>query len=120
MYKKRVLVLTLIISASSLGGAIMSDVFRAQRAFAQQEIKRAEAQRWDYCAITHYGKVGLEGGRTAYIATIKYYRGMGAQHEEVEGSNETDALSRAIAKLGDERWEMVNGGSSYNFKRSKP
>ena len=74
-------------------------------------------QKWEYCAITGAGGAG-SGFNYRGIATIRYLRADGWKEETVEfvpdferrndyRIHEKGALARAIAKLGDEGWEMV-------------
>lgn len=79
----------------------------------------AATKRWEYCAI-----IGIEwvGNPPATVAVIRYFP---SRTESVEGASREDAQANAIAKLGEEGWEMVGISrvdSSYPvfyFKRAK-
>jgi len=63
-------------------------------------------QEWEYCSI---GTVGA-------ITTIYYSRSTGTATEQISGNGPADSESKAIAKLGEEGWEMV---APQYFKRPK-
>ena len=47
------------------------------------------------------------GGGIKYYAKIIHFQLSGSQTEEIEGSTREEALCRAIANLGENRWELV-------------
>ena len=66
-------------------------------------------QQWEYCYVT------TDDRQTAMIC---YYRTTGIEVEKVEDpSGSLAAQGKAIAKLGEEGWEMVD---TITFKRPKP
>lgn len=94
----------------------------------RREAARADARRWEYCAITRAGQAPSLR-RSAY--SITYFLPGTARVVDVEESfSDRAALPKAIAKLGDEGWELVGegplefkvgtGGEALYFKRRKP
>ena len=74
----------------------------AARAAAQP---RRESQ-WEYCAV-----VKPQGIATPRIIFwIAYFRGEGVRTESVESTLSGNSQAKAIAKLGEEGWEMVGEG----------
>ena len=99
----------------------------------QAERASAEPKRWEYCAITgfvmHQKGFSFSSPSYAPSAVVRFFPNT---TEEVEGTNEMDALANAFTRLGDDGWELTgistnfslndgNGGSAsvYYFKRPK-
>jgi hypothetical protein len=99
----------------------------------QGERATVEPKRWEYCAITgfvvHQKGFSFSSPSYAPSAVVRFFPNT---TEEVEGTNEIDALANAFTRLGDDGWELTgvstnfslsdgNGGSSsiYYFKRPK-
>ncbi len=113
-----------------LTGGVMSDLLPA-RAAAQQATTRADQRKWEYCSITPtlVYKEELGGHRTYYVARISYHRPAGTQQETIESNSSDEAMSKALAKLGEDGWEMTgvaafssdtNGGATVlYFKRAR-
>jgi len=102
---------------------------RAQTPAAKQE---AAPTKWEYCYIKGfaYRQTGFSSSSPRVALVYVYYLPGGA--EEVEGSGEEEALGNALAKLGEDGWELTairtdlqlqdgNGkaASVYYFKRPK-
>jgi hypothetical protein len=126
--KQYLLMLALVACSVMIGAAFAGWEFAEHSAQAQQEGRRGEARKWEYCSINFNGIIGREGGATANVAVIDYHRSSGEHREEVEGASVGDALGRALFKLGENGWELVsastwasqNGGATtYHFKRLK-
>jgi len=116
--KKQALILAIIAAAAAAaGGLIAINSFGGSSVQASQG-GRAGAQKWEYCAITNvYASGGNLNERG--VATIRYFYAGGGKEETVVfvpdfGKKveyyfiENGAVSKAIAKLGDEGWEMVS------------
>jgi hypothetical protein len=68
------------------------------------------SERWEYCAVSKAGYTGSSRGGTYWIS---YFRENGVEIVEVEekASEQQGAqIARAMARLGDEGWEMVGQG----------
>ncbi|HYO64190.1 MAG TPA: hypothetical protein VER08_11210 [Pyrinomonadaceae bacterium] len=127
----QVLTAAVALAAVFAGGAAWAGLSKAGSAAAQgssPESRRADGPRWEYCAVSraHYG-----GSSRGGIYWISYFREAGVQVVEVEESAvEKNGMAKAIARLGEEGWEMVGPGqldirtgTSVNaiyFKRPKP
>jgi hypothetical protein len=81
---------------------------QAKRAQARRETKPGvtTAQKWEYCAITGVSAV-TRGGKFLSVAELCYFRGASCQEGKIEGSDNNEALARAISALGEDGWEMV-------------
>lgn len=112
-------IIMVVVIALFVSSHIAGDVF-GWKAQAQQTSKPAEMKPWEYCSVGDGGSVNGQGGGIAYVAYIVYHQSSGSQREEIESKYASDALSKAVAKLGDNGWEMVSqGDSGYHFKRPK-
>lgn len=93
----------------------------------------SKGQKWEYCAITSYYATFTDppsqpGAKVSAVASICYFEFAGCRREELKfeldlaefkkslkidrliaaGEKATEiALARAVAKLGDDGWEMV-------------
>ena len=132
--RRIVLARSLFLIAVMCSAGIM---FLPQQASAQQ--RRNKTQRWDYSAILGAGRTMPPESKDKYVgvATICYFQTSGCRKEEVvfeltyadflkdadAKQNESynriyaaparateSALSKAIAKLGNDGWEMVGEG----------
>lgn len=111
---KQILSFAAIAAVVAVVGVIAINPFRGSSVQANQG-GRSGIQKWEYCAIISAGlgtgNVGERG-----IAVIRYFQAGGLKEETVEfvpgiGKRNffltDEALDKAIAKLGDEGWEMV-------------
>jgi hypothetical protein len=115
-------------------GLVATDMFPVRRADARQS-RRNEIQKWEYCAITGAAALNPSESTEKYVglASICYFQSSGCRREEVRfeltyadflkevGANPNEnynryaasmraaesALSKAIAKLGNDGWEMA-------------
>lgn len=63
--------------------------------------------RWEYCAVSRAGYTGSSRGGTYWVS---YFRESGVEIVEIEekvSDQQGAQISRAMAKLGEEGWEMV-------------
>lgn len=78
---------------------------RAQTAGAREQ---AAPPKWEYCVISgfHYIKKGLSlsSSSTRPAAFVRY---LPEGSEEIEGATEEEALNNALAKLGEDGWELT-------------
>ena len=101
-----------------------------QTAIAQA--RQSESHRWEYCALTDsYGTGTRE--KPFGIAVVTYFENAGERAEyirvDLETSRETlgrfdlaqkKAFAKALAKLGDDEWELIGGAPSPYVKLSTP
>jgi|SRR5215204_1310201 len=70
------------------------------------EARVPRAAQWEYCAVVK--AQGLPTPRLFFWIT--YFREEGMKTETVEASLGNNSVSKAIAKLGEDGWEMVGEG----------
>lgn len=109
MKNKSLLTVVFVALVAGAIGAVVTRTTVIQSAMAQTS---AASPRWEYCAITWVPSAGTAGGGIRYYANVLHFREAGQQIEEIEGTSRENALNRAIAKLGADKWEMV-GESPY-------
>ena len=107
---QRLLVLVLVLAAGLVGGAIAGRMNYAVSTQAQRSDKpteRTAPDRWEYCSLSK-AMVGQSRGGLYWIT---YFRNGGAQIVEAEElATERYGPAKAIAKLGEDGWEMVGVG----------
>jgi hypothetical protein len=124
-------ILGLGLAAGVLSGVVLSNwskIAYAESVAAQSRVDpRRETGRWEYCAISRSGvSASLPRGNYA----VSYFRATGVETTYVEETaTDRSALSRTIAKLGDDGWEMIGqgpiefkppiGGEALYFKRRR-
>ncbi len=107
--KRNLLLLALVICAALTVGVLahklsVATVTQAQRPEAAKATPRT---RWEYCSLTRSGALGAPRG----TYWISYFNEAGVQISVVEESaTESHGPAKAIARLGDEGWEMVGQG----------
>jgi hypothetical protein len=67
---------------------------------------RRESQ-WEYCAVVR----APTGDPRRQIYWVEYFKGEGARREPVEASLSGNSFAKAVARLGEDGWEMVGEGS---------
>lgn len=84
--------------------------------------------RWEYCAVSRAGYTGSTRGGAYWVS---YFKEAGVEIVEIEekvSEQQGASIARAMAKLGDEGWEMVGNGElpvktgkfeAIYFKRQK-
>jgi hypothetical protein len=131
---KQVLILGAIAAAVIAGRAIPMNLTSTSSARANQGAGGG-VRTWEYCAITGVFDESDNFNRRGK-AVIRYFSFGGAREQIVEfvpgiGEKNVDprdeALARALARLGAERWEMVSKESDtegkfkpFYFKRPNP
>jgi len=102
---RRHYLLTVALSlAAVLAGHVLYGSLAAPPAARAAAEPRRESQ-WEYCAIV---KSQTPSVRSIYW--IDYLKGEGGRREMVEASVNGISQAKAIAKLGEEGWEMVGEG----------
>jgi hypothetical protein len=84
--------------------------------------------KWEYCAMVGLRRSGYNTA-TTYYPSIEYFTPTGIEVVEIRSQNKKDEITQtaqAIARLGEEGWEMVGCGNNSEvthtiyFKRLKP
>ena len=70
------------------------------------EARAPRASEWEYCAVVK----AQMGDPRRQIYWINYFRGEGVSTVPVESSLGGNSFAKAVARLGDEGWEMVGEG----------
>ena len=122
----RILTLALVLVAGLVGGAITGRMNYTVPTQAQRAPGRGVRDRWEYCSLSK----ALVGQSRGGLYWISYFHTTGVQVVEVEElATESSGPAKAIAKLGDEGWEMVGEGplemragktNAIYFKRLRP
>ncbi|HEX7312391.1 MAG TPA: hypothetical protein VF297_00475 [Pyrinomonadaceae bacterium] len=106
---------------------------RAQAPAAKEEAAPNAPLKWEYCVINgfryHDKGFSISSPKRVPAAYVRY---LPEGSEEIEGASEEEALGNALAKLGEDGWELtavrtdlhLNDGngtttSVYFFKRPK-
>ena len=106
---------------------------RAQTGAAKEQAATQQPQRWEYCLINAVRVRQKSFGIGSSVQVVAaYVRYLPEGSEEIEGASEEEALGNALAKLGEDGWELtavrtdfhlVEGSgrttSVYFFKRPK-
>ncbi len=130
MKKSLVLFLMISIAVLTLIGRDIFNRFPVQniaRAQSTQPAHSGSQTKWEYCALYGYASSRKSFGSTTFYATIEYYQTSDLHTETVEmdRGGEEKVVAKAIAKLGEEGWEMVNDRTHEGtttriyFKRQK-
>jgi hypothetical protein len=131
---KQVLILAIIAAAVIAGRALPINLTSTSSVRANQGDGDG-VRRWEYCAITDAFADGDNFSRRG--KAVIHYFGLGSVREQIIefvpriGEKNSDlrdeALARAIARLGADRWEMVSKESDtdgkfkpFYFKRLMP
>jgi hypothetical protein len=99
-----VLALAAGVAGHTLRGAAPS---HAAEARAVEPSKLQSDLQWEYCAVVKAQYVGSPQGGIYWIA---YFRGEGVRTEDVKAGPTGNAFAKAIAKLGEDGWDMVGEG----------
>jgi hypothetical protein len=106
---KRLLALVSLLAAGLIGGAIAGRISYSVPTQAQRTERGplTRPDRWEYCSLSKAAVGQSRGG----LYWILYFRDGGAQMVEAEESaTERYGPALAIAKLGENGWEMVGQG----------
>lgn len=127
MNKTRYALMLMLVLAGGLAGGIISGRVAGQApAQHADRVRPSNPGRWEYCSISKAVTSPSRGG----LYWITYFRNGGIHQVEVEEqATERGGPAKAIAKLGEEGWEMVGQGpletrqgglNAIYFKRPKP
>lgn len=102
--KRRHYLLTVALSlaAGFAGHALVGALPSATPAEARQ----SRESEWEYCAVVK----AQTGDPRRVIYWISYFRGEGVRNEPVEAGLGGNSFAKAVARLGDEGWDMVGEG----------
>jgi hypothetical protein len=108
------LVIALSLVAGLAGHALYGSLLSPQpveaRAAQPVEARAASEPRdlqWEYCAVS---KAQYAAATPRVIYWINYFRGEGVKVDPVEASLGGNSFAKAVAKLGEDGWEMVGEG----------
>lgn len=112
---KRILMVMAVVAlvAALIGSAALSKVSITQEAQARplDDTGRTAARSWEYCIISNVSEVGENQKppniKFTGLAEVCYASDSGCHTFKIEGTTKADALAKAMAKLGNEGWEMV-------------
>jgi hypothetical protein len=74
---------------------------------SEKSIETRAGARWEYCAVSRAGYTGSGRGGLYWV---NYFKEAGVEIVEIEekvSEQQGASIARAIAKLGEEGWEMV-------------
>jgi hypothetical protein len=128
MLKTRsVVLLLLILGAGIVLGIGLNNSLMLKTVEAQQTFNA----KWEYCRLS-YDRPSLDNGRWFYHCSVEYFQQPSIKRETIafESLNNStateDALSQAVARLGEQGWEMIqlerrenSIAAQYYFKRIK-
>ena len=97
------LTVALSLAAGLAGHALYGSLLAPTTARAAAEPRRDS--QWEYCAV-----VKSQSPTPRLVYWVQYFRGEGTRPESVEAKLEGYSQVKAIAKLGEEGWEMVGEG----------
>ncbi|HEX8499462.1 MAG TPA: hypothetical protein VF659_02635 [Pyrinomonadaceae bacterium] len=102
--KRRHYLLTAALSlAAGLAGHALSGGWLTPR---PAEARAPRASEWEYCAVVK----AQAGDARRQIYWINYFKGEGVRNEPVEATLGGNSFAKAVARLGEEGWEMVGEG----------
>ena len=102
--KHLLLTLTLALVVGALGHALYGSLVSPQT--VQARASEPSDSSWEYCAVV---KAQFPGS-VRLIYWIAYFKGDGVRTENVEAEPNGNAFAKAVAKLGQDGWEMVGEG----------
>jgi hypothetical protein len=124
--------LTLLLAGSFLYGRVFNQTVRVANAEATVTDNATKARvetKWEYCAVSKAGYTGSSRGGAYWVS---YFKEGGVEIVEIEekvSEQQGASIARAIARLGEEGWEMVGQSDlplktgrfeAIYFKRQKP
>jgi hypothetical protein len=98
-----VLALAAGVAGHALQGAPSSHAAETRAAV----VADASDLQWEYCAVVKAQYAGSPQGGIYWIA---YFKGEGVRTEDVKAGPMGNAFAKAVAKLGEDGWDMVGEG----------
>lgn len=123
MNKKMYLLTAALALVVGLTGGLMLNKLQILQSVQAQvaEENQTSMRKWEHCSVSPINSVSQSGGKLTGTAIISYVTGAGYRTEKVEATVDgsisardlakSNALAKAISKLGDEGWEMVGEGT---------
>lgn len=102
--------LLLLVVVSYLLGNNLNRAVVVARAESEESGARRTGARWEYAAVSRSGYTGAARGGNYWIS---YFKETGVEIVEIEervSDQQGTQTARAVAKLGEEGWEMVGQG----------
>jgi hypothetical protein len=103
--KDFLLTLVLALAAGFAGHALYGALASPRVAQARAASAQDEGQ-WEYCAVLK----AQYPNSVRLVYWIAYFRGDGVRTEDVEAGVSGNPFAKAVAKLGQDGWEMVGAG----------
>ena len=100
------LTLVLALAAGFAGHALYAALVSPQVAQARAASADSGDAPWEYCAVLK----AQYPGSVRLVYWIAYFKGDGVRTEDVEAGPGGNAFGKAVAKLGQDGWEMVGEG----------
>ena len=104
--KHFLLTVALALAASFAGHALYGALVSPQTAQARAASGDSGDGQWEYCAVLK----AQYPGSVRLVYWITYFRSEGVKVEDVEAGAGNSPFGRAVAKLGQDGWEMVGEG----------
>ncbi len=123
MNKKMYLLTTAFaLVAGLLGGLVLNKLQVTQPVQSQAAVEnQPTVRKWEHCSVSPVNSITQSGGKVIGTALISYVSGNGYRTEKVEATIDgsqsamnlatSNAVAKAVSKLGDEGWEMVGEGT---------
>lgn len=80
---------------------------RAQAPAAREEAAPLAPPKWEYCVIKGFVYRQKGFSSSSPRVTLAFVRYLPEGSEEIEGASEEEALDNALAKLGEDGWELT-------------
>jgi hypothetical protein len=107
MNRRHYLLTAAVALCAALAGQVLYGALLAPRAVeARAKAGPRDEAGWEYCAVV---KAQVPGS-VRLVYWIVNFRGEGVKVEPVEAGLTGNSFGKAVAKLGDEGWEMVGEG----------
>jgi hypothetical protein len=100
------LVIALSLVAGLAGHALSGALLWPRPVEARAAVEPRDSE-WEYCAVT---KAQYAAASPRNIYWINYFKGEGVKVEPVEAGLGGNSFAKAVAKLGEDGWEMVGEG----------
>jgi hypothetical protein len=105
--RENLLTLALALSADVAGHALYGALSTPRAVQARAASADSSDLQWEYCAVT---KANFVNSPRAGAYWISYFRGDRVETVTVETGVTGNAFAKAVAKLGEDGWDMVGEG----------